>query len=138
MSPLPRRLLGPELYWLVVYGATRLLAVLNRPATDTGNRLLEQLGCWLLPLLSVPLSFWLFFGPHSLSSSRGWTLARLGFATLVGLNACLVHLVGAIDYRDSRNSGLLGVWALGAGLGTVLFCAGVVVLGILWWRARGG
>jgi len=39
------------------------------------------------------------------ASSRDRTAARLALVTLVGLNVCLFRLFGAIDYRDTCNSG---------------------------------
>jgi hypothetical protein len=58
VSRLLQLLLGPELCWLAVYGVTVVLARRNLPATEAGNQFIEQLG-WMLPLASIPLSFWL-------------------------------------------------------------------------------
>jgi hypothetical protein len=52
-------ILGPEVYWLAVYGVTLLIARANVPPTEVGNQWMERISMWLLPLISVPLSFWL-------------------------------------------------------------------------------
>jgi hypothetical protein len=127
--------LGPELYWVAWYGLTVAVARLNVPPSEAGNAWLERIGMWLLPLVSVPLSFWLLFGLMSPSQSRGWLWARLALATFVGLNACLFHLADAIDYQDSRNSGVLGVWMMGLIVGSLLF---VIASGVPAFRAGRG
>jgi hypothetical protein len=123
---------GPELYWLGCYGATMLVARFNVPPTEAGNAWMESIGMWLLPLASVPLSFRVTFGRVGPSQSRRLLWARLAFATFIGLNACLFYLVDAIDYGDSRNSGVLGVWMMGLMVGSLLFAAGSMMLA---WRA---
>ncbi|ANQ86196.1 hypothetical protein [Azoarcus olearius] len=121
MGKLANLLVGPELYWACVYGGTRLLARLNLPASELGNAWMERLGVWLLPLLAVPLAFWLIFGMLPEPTSTVWLWLRLALATAIGLNACLIILAGAIDYGDSRNAGVAGVWVFGAIVGTLLF-----------------
>jgi len=135
MSRLFQLLLGPELYWIGVYGVTVLFARRNLPATEAGNQFIERLG-WLLPLVSIPLSFWLMFGLVSTPSSRGWMIARLMLATTIGLNVSLFRLIEAIDYHDSRNSGVLGIWAIGFVVGFVLFFGGLIVMTVISWRSR--
>lgn len=134
MNRLSPYLLGPELYWLAMYGLTRLLARINLPVSDAGNAWMERLGAWLLPLVAVPLSFWLVFGLMQPGQSRGWLWARLLLATFIGLNACLFHLVEAIDYHDSRNSGVLGVWMYGVMVGGLLFVIMSLALRFGLWR----
>lgn len=135
MTRRPAWLLGPELFWLLVYGATLGLASLNLPPTEAGNAWLERLA-WLLPLAAIPAAFAWTFGFGSPGQSRLWLAARLTLATLVGLNSCLIHLIDAIDYGDSRNSGVLGVWVIGLLAGLVAFALSAVALGAWFWKRR--
>lgn len=128
--------LAPELYWLAAWGFSALLAVLNRPASAFGNLWLERLGSYVLPLILVPLSFWLIFAwwaPSGASKLGLWL--RLSVAAMIGLNLCLFQLAAAIDYGDSRNSGTLGVWAIGFVVGVFAhgLCSGVLL--VLQWRS---
>jgi len=128
-------LLGPELYWFLIFLFTVLVARLNLPPTDLGNAWLERLG-WLLPLVAVPGAFLWSYGFLSPGQSRGWLTARLILATLVGLNVCLFQLIGAIDYKDSRNSGVLGVWVMGLLAGALAFAVSAGVLAFMGWKGR--
>lgn len=128
-------LLGPEMYWLFIYGLTRLIGQVNQPATDAGNLWMERLGCWLWPLLTVPLAFLAVFALMPPGQSRAWLWARLLLATFIGLNACLFHLTGTIDYHDSRNSGVWGVWMYGVMTGTALFAVLSLALRFGFWRS---
>jgi hypothetical protein len=118
-----RWLLGPELYWLAVYGASRLISNPNVGADADVNLRLERL-CWAVPLVTVPLSFALFYRLLPRPSSRAWLTARLAMATFVGLNASLFRIVDAIDYGDTRNAGVLGFWMIGLMLGGLLWIVG--------------
>lgn len=135
MSRRPGWLLGPELFWLLFYGVSLGIADLNLPPTEAGNGWLEHLA-WLLPLVAVPAGFAWTFGFRLPGQSRGWLAARLTLATLVGLNACLFALADGIDYGDSRNSGVLGVWIIGLLVGLVAFAVSAVVLAVRLWKRR--
>lgn len=135
MTRRPAWLLGPELFWLLVYAVTVALARFNLPPTEAGNGWMEHLG-WLLPLVAVPAGFVWTFGFRLPGQSRGWLAARLTLATLVGVNVCLFHLIDAIDYGDTRNSGVLGVWIIGLLAGLVAFAVSAVVLAVRLWKRR--
>jgi hypothetical protein len=122
-------LLGPELYWLMVTLVVDGFAAGNEPPTDSGNRVLEGFTYWL-PLIAVPAGFTAFLVP---GPSRGWLAAHLFLATAIGLNLSLVIVMGAIDYQDSRNSGLLGVWAIGLAVGILTFAGSAL---LTWIAAR--
>jgi len=128
-------LLGPELFWLLACGATLLLCRLNLPPSETGNAWLERLA-WMLPLAAIPAAFLWSFGLMAPEQSRAWMSARLVFATLVGLNLCLFRIAGSIDYKDSRNSGLLGVWVYGVLAGLAAFAVCAMAVGYLAWKGR--
>ncbi len=135
MSRAPTWLLGPELFWFMAYLAAMLAVRLNTPPTALGNGWLERLG-WLLPLLAVPGAFLWSFAFLAPGQSRVWLVARLALATLVGLNACLFHLIDGIDYKDTRNSGVMGVWMMGLLAGLFAFVVCVVVLAVMAWKGR--
>jgi hypothetical protein len=128
------RLLGPELYWLGVYLLSRLLAASTTPVDPAGIRLLER-SSWIVPAVTVPLAFAIFYWFAPVPTSRGWLTFRMLVAAFIGLNAALIALVGAIDYGDSRNSGTYAFWFLGLAFGGVLWVIGYIV--VVWTGARG-
>lgn len=136
---MPRALLGPEGYWLVVVVACGLLARLNVPASPRGNEFLV-LGAQWLPVLTLPLLFWLTFAvwPRG-EASWVWTVGRLWLGTLVGLNVAAYLLVMTVDYGDSRNSGVGMAPLAVAGYGTLVFvaCALVSALTLTGWGWKG-
>ena len=115
-----RQRLGPELYWVLVYVAAGWFAKRNFPPTEAGSRFLERLG-WLIPLLAVPASY--FF--YALPVPPRWLGVRLILAALVGVNVVSFKLISGIDYGDSRNSGVLGVWVFSILAGLVGLVAGL-------------
>jgi hypothetical protein len=124
---------GPELFWLGVYGLGHLAAIRNEPPTDAGNLLLENL-CWQIPAFATPLAFVVFFRLWP-SDRRYHVAGRLAFATFIGLNACLFHVIDGIDYGDSRNSGVLGFWVIGVMVGGFSYLMSRVALAVA--RSRG-
>ena len=130
-----KRLLGPELYWVIAYAVSYLIAARNVPPSPAGNEMLERMW-WLFPLVAVPLSYLALLAP---ASGRWWMLLRINLAALVGLMFCLHRITTAIDWGDSRNSGVFAGFALGLGLGMFLLLVGDVVTVVRWWflRSRG-
>jgi len=128
-------LLGPELFWMLVYSLCWGLARLNIPPTVAGNNWVERV-VWILPLLAVPAAFAWSFGLAAPGASRVWLALRLVLDTLVGLKACLYVLIEAIDYQHSRNSGLLGFWILGLLSGILAFGVSATILAVLGWKGR--
>jgi hypothetical protein len=114
-----RILLGPELYWVLVYLIATWFTRQNVPATEAGSRFLEKLG-WLIPLIAVPASFFLYAMPDR----PRWLTTRLLLAAIIGVNLVSFKLISGIDYGDSRNSGVLGVWAFSILSGLVGLVAG--------------
>ena len=121
-----RPLLGPELYWVLVYLVAVLFARQNLPPTEAGSRHLEKISM-LLPLVAVPLSFAVFWLP----TRPRWLIARFALAMLVGLILVLIRLVNGIDYADGRNAGVFGVFALGLAVGLLALIASLIALWIL-------
>lgn len=120
---------GPEVYWLVLYFGFRWLAARNVPPTAQGNGALEW-ATWLAAALGVPLSFAFYSVP---GTNRWALLGRLALAGFVGLNACAIVACDAIKYPEpGRNSGLMGLWIMAVLLGGVIFVmASAVALFVL-------
>ena len=116
-----RNLAGPEVYWILVYLLAAWFTGRNHPPTEAGSRFLEKLG-WLIPLVAVSASF-LFY---ALPVPPRWLLGRLLLAALIGVNVVSFKLISGIDYGDSRNSGVLGVWVFSILGGLVGLVAGFV------------
>jgi hypothetical protein len=60
-----------------------------------------------------------------------WLAIRLFLATLIGINVVSFKLISGIDYGDSRNSGVLGVWVYSILAGGVGFIGALVARWIL-------
>ncbi|MFO1446584.1 MAG: hypothetical protein U1F61_00290 [Opitutaceae bacterium] len=124
-------MIGPEIYWLAVAGLMYLFGTRNSPATESGSRFLEQF-LWWLPLVFVPAVFLCFLFP----GAKWWLLFRINVATMVGLLAAVWIVCGAIDYRDSRNSGVGSGFIASLSLGSVLLLGlDLLAVGVLWWKS---
>jgi len=127
MLRLLRILIGPELYWILLYLGVRWLAARNLPPTASGNAALEW-SVWLTATVGVVLSFAFLAVP---GVNRSILLARLAVAGLIGLNAYAIAACEAIKYPElGRDSGLMALWFMAAMLGGVVWCisAGVSLL----------
>ena len=109
-------ILGPELYWGLVYAVVSAIAARNVPPTEAFSASLENLW-YAIPTIAIPLSFAVFAvrGP-----GRWWLLARTNLACLVGLFFAAARVSSAIDYQDSRNSGVLAGFVISLGLGIIV------------------
>ena len=118
-----RILIGPELYWAVLYLAIRWVAARNLPPSASGNAALES-AVWLTASAGVALSF-VFF---AVSGGNRWILlARLAVAAFIGVNACAIAACEAIKYPElGRDSGLMALWFMAVLLG-----------GVVWWLSAG-
>ncbi|MFC5412528.1 hypothetical protein ACFPMF_24600 [Larkinella bovis] len=116
-------LLGPELVWLLTLALAAFLASRNQPTTEAGNELLLTLG-WLLPTVAVLLSFVpLFWAP----GSPWWWLLRIGIVGSLAVFPLTSIICGAIDYHDSRNSGVGSAIILYIILGYLLLFGGALI-----------
>ncbi|MGH8516422.1 MAG: hypothetical protein ACREUE_03075 [Panacagrimonas sp.] len=130
-----RWLLGPESFWLLVYGLSWLVSRFNIPATEIGNAWMGRIGLWMFPLVAVPLSFWLAFAVlPTYGQGRVVLWSRLWFATFVGLNAAMMQIFGTIDFHDSRNSGSANYIFVGAMVATLVFAICSLVLWMSPWK----
>ena len=127
MPRLLRILIGPELYWVLLYLGVRCLAASNVPPTASGNNALEW-AVWLTATVDVALSFVFLALPWT---NRWRMLARVALAAFVGVNACAISACAAIKYPElGRDSGLMALWFMAVMLGGVVWCvtAGISLL----------
>ena len=123
-------ILGPELLWLLFFLLSCWLAGRNSPATLAGNTSLER-ACIIGAVVAIALTFTVFLVP---GVHRGWLLGRVIVAVVIGVNACLSKLIDGIDYGDSRNSGVMGLWIYGILAGGVAFVPGIIATLVLLSR----
>ncbi|MBX7258712.1 MAG: hypothetical protein K1Y02_20290 [Candidatus Hydrogenedentes bacterium] len=130
-----RILLGPEIYWGFVYLIVSLVASRNVPPTESFSASLESLW-YAVPVFGIPLSF-VFVAIHR--QRRGWLLARTNLACLIGLFFTALRVTNAIDYQDSRNSGVLAGFVISLGLGVIVlvFMNLVAIVFLILARRKG-
>lgn len=124
-------LLGPELLWLLFFLLSCWLAARNTPPTPAGNTFLERT-CIVGAIVAIALTFTVFLVP---GVHRGWLIGRVIVAVVIGVNACLFKLIDGIDYGDSRNSGVMGLWIYGILAGGIAFVPGIIATLVLLSRA---
>lgn len=134
MKALRTLVAGPEAFWLLVSLAMYILASGNTPPTEAGSQALEK-WWFILPLVLVPATFFVLL-LHRNASTAG-LLVRTNVACIAGLIVSIHLITGAIDYGDSRNSGVgMGyMMSLIFGMFT-LFASNIVAAGILWITRR--
>lgn len=117
-----RLLIGPELYWLIVYLMAKALAKANVSNDKSLDQLLESLW-WILPIVAL-LSFALWWVPGA--PRGGWLIVRLFIAGLVGGHLALAAgLAGHSEQGPGIGTAyIVGIGAIGAALVLgVLVCA---------------
>ena len=110
-----RYILGPELFWLLLYGVTRLLVHVNIPPSESMDNFIRS--CWFY----VPMLALLSFGFYWLPVEKSWLILRIWMAGLVGGLLVMGKVMSA--YRKQ-----------GPGIGTayiigVLFLFVVLIIG---------
>ncbi|SEJ01240.1 hypothetical protein SAMN05216327_105270 [Dyadobacter sp. SG02] len=120
-------LLGPELCWLLTYGLALLLVAPNQPPTEAGNVRLESLA-WYVLLAAIVLSFLPLYWSQS---GFGWWMLRIGIAGLIGITSVATAFCAAIDYNDSRNSGVGTLWIMLVTFGVIFLFLGMIGAGLL-------
>ena len=122
-------LAGPELIWMACLGLTTHLVCRNRAPTEAGSDRLQKIGVWLTALTAL-LSFapW-FWIPHA----KGWLILRALISGAVGVLWASLNLMSGINYKDSRNSGLLGTLFYFLLSGYLALIVGVVASLIALW-----
>lgn len=117
-------LLGPEFSWLLMYGLALLLVAPNQPPTEAGNVRLESLA-WYVLFSAIMLSFAPLYWSQS---GLGWWMLRIGIAGLIGITSLATKFCSAIDYNDSRNSGVGTLWIMLVIFGIIFLFLGMIVL----------
>ena len=115
-------LLGPELSWLLMYGVALLLVAPNQPPTEAGNVRLESLA-WYVLFSAIILSFAPLYRSQS---GLGWWMLRICIAGLIGITSLATKFCGAIDYHDSRNSGVGTLWIMLVIFGVIFLFLGMI------------
>ena len=116
--------LGPELIWTAVFYITTFFSFRNSSPTIPGNARLEVI-LWVLPAAGVLLSFAPFaWTPGNL----WWLLLRIAVCGTIGVYLVVERLCRAIDYNDSRNSGVRAAFILFISLGYALLMIGIAVI----------
>jgi len=85
-----RYLLGPELFWLLLYAAANLLAKANNPPVKSIDNIIEYLWFWI-PAVSI-LVFGLWWIP---SVEKNWLLLRVWIFGLLGGHLVLEKALSA-------------------------------------------
>jgi len=124
MSRLTSIVVGPELYWGLLYLVFRVLAARNVPPTATGNEVLTW-AVWLSASVGVAASFALLAVP----GANPWVMfVRLAVFGFVGVNACALLACDWIKYPEpGRNSGLMGLWIMAVILAGLVWIVGAAV-----------
>lgn len=117
-------LLGPEFSWLLMYGLALLLVAPNQPPTEAGNVRLESLA-WYVLFSAIMLSFAPLYWSQS---GLGWWMLRIGIAGLIGITSLATKFCSAIDYNDSRNSGVGTLWIMLVIFGIIFLFLGMIVV----------
>ncbi|MCL4691669.1 MAG: hypothetical protein KJ060_04065 [Candidatus Hydrogenedentes bacterium] len=134
MKRLRMLLAGPEAYWLLVSVAMYFLASGNTPPTEAGNQAVEK-WWFILPLALVPATFFILL-LHRNGSAAG-LLVRINLTCIAGLIVSVHLITGAIDYGDSRNSGVGMGYVMSIIFGMFsLFASNVFAAGGLWIARR--
>jgi hypothetical protein len=119
-------LLGPELSWILMYGLALLLVAPNQPPTEAGNIRLESLA-WYTLFGAIVLSFIPMYWSQM---GLGWSMLRIGIAGLIGITSVATAFCSAIDYNDSRNSGVGTLWMMLVIFGTIFLFLGMIVVSL--------
>jgi hypothetical protein len=115
-------LLGPELGWMLVYGMGLLITSQNKPATEAGNEMLENIVAYVL-IAAIAVSFLPLFWA---GSPRGMWFVRIGLAGMIGVFLISSELCESIRYNDSRDSGVGTLFILVIILGWILLGLGLL------------
>lgn len=93
-----RYLYGPELFWLLLFGAAMLIANANVPPSPAVEEFIEDLAYWIL--IPVVLTFGLWLVPKV---EKRWLLVRVWFACIIGGHFVLEI---ALDAHSKQGPGI--------------------------------
>lgn len=123
MNRLTALLIGPELYWLIVYFAMAALAKANVPPSKSLDGIIENLYLWI-PLLAI-VSFAIWYLP---GAERNWLLVRLWIAGIIGGHLALSK--GLAGYSD-QGPGIGTAWMVGVGLLIPALIGGTILVKLI-------
>ncbi len=118
-------LIGPEIYWLALYGIVALLAKANVPPAYPTNKILDML--WVHVILAAVLVFALWFIP---GVEKSWLLLRVWIVSLVMAHFMLEKGLGALK---DQNPGVGTAYIIGIIFVFVVLLVGSVVVKIWQW-----
>ena len=91
-----RYLIGPEVLWLVYYGAATLLVRFGNPHSKPLSYFIQTSWFWI-PVLALPLfSLWWF--PEV---NKDWLLLRVWVASILGGHYTLYKIINASPIQNS-------------------------------------
>mgnify|MGYP001327155867 CR=1 FL=1 len=120
-------LIGPELYWLALYGIVALLAKANTAPSYPVNKILDML--WWLVILAAISVFVLWFIP---GLEKNWLLLRVWIAGLVMSHFILEKGLGALK---DQNPGTGTAYIIGIIAVFFVLIVGSVGVKIATWRS---
>lgn len=128
MSRFASVVLGPELFWVLIYLVFRWLAARNVPPTEAGNAALNW-AIWLAAIVGVAASFAFIAMP---GANRWVMFARLTVVGFIGLNACVILACEWIKYPvPGQNSGLMALWIVAVIAGGAVWVLGAIATAII-------
>jgi hypothetical protein len=111
-----RYILGPELFWMLAYGAAQLIAKANVPPSKSIDGFIDK--CWFYVPLLVLVCFALWWLPMV---EKRWLLPRVWVASILGGHFVLEKIMGAYSEQ-------------GPGIGTA-YLVGLILL--IFWLIAG-
>jgi hypothetical protein len=120
-----RYLLGPELYWLLIYGAATIVAKANVPPTKPVDNFIEN--CWFYIPLLVLLTFGLWWIP---AVEKNWLLLRVWIACIIGGHLAIEKVISAYS---SQGPGIGMGYLAGMIFVFVFLVAGSIFIKVKFW-----
>lgn len=115
-----RYIIGPELLWLLAYGAARLLAKTNMPPSKAIDGFIDK--CWFYVPLLVVVCFAMWWLPMV---EKRWLLLRVWIACIVGGHFVLEKIMGAYS---EQGPGIGTAYLVGMILQVFLLIVGTVII----------
>lgn len=117
-----RFVLGPEVFWFILYAAAALLGKLNQPPSRAMDDFIENLWFW------IPVAGLLVFGLWWLPSvEKNWLLLRVWICGLIGGHLVLER---ALRSYSEQGPGIGTAYLVGLILQIILLAAGSVFVKI--------
>jgi len=115
-----RYIIGPELLWLLAYGAAKLMAKANMPPSKAIDGFIDK--CWFYVPLLVVVCFAMWWLP---TVEKSWLLLRVWAACIVGGHFVLEKVMGAYS---EQGPGIGTAYLVGMILQVFLLMVGTVII----------